>query len=64
VEDLVPELVAEQVGLDQLQELAGSVPRLSKGQATIVGVGALDYPAEFRGSSPRTLARKTQRTGS
>ncbi|MDN5573419.1 MAG: multifunctional oxoglutarate decarboxylase/oxoglutarate dehydrogenase thiamine pyrophosphate-binding subunit/dihydrolipoyllysine-residue succinyltransferase subunit, partial [Micrococcales bacterium] len=34
-----------------------SVPRLSKGQATIVGVGALDYPAEFRGSSPRTLAR-------
>ncbi|WP_396350878.1 multifunctional oxoglutarate decarboxylase/oxoglutarate dehydrogenase thiamine pyrophosphate-binding subunit/dihydrolipoyllysine-residue succinyltransferase subunit [Kocuria palustris] len=33
-----------------------SVPRLSKGQATIVGVGALDYPAEFRGASPRTLA--------
>ncbi|MFI7483264.1 multifunctional oxoglutarate decarboxylase/oxoglutarate dehydrogenase thiamine pyrophosphate-binding subunit/dihydrolipoyllysine-residue succinyltransferase subunit [Kocuria sp. M1R5S2] len=34
-----------------------SVPRLSKGQACIVGVGALDYPAEYRGSSPKTIAR-------
>ncbi|WP_246179867.1 multifunctional oxoglutarate decarboxylase/oxoglutarate dehydrogenase thiamine pyrophosphate-binding subunit/dihydrolipoyllysine-residue succinyltransferase subunit [Kocuria coralli] len=34
-----------------------SVPRLSKGQAAIIGVGALDYPAEYRGSSPRTLSR-------
>jgi multifunctional 2-oxoglutarate metabolism enzyme len=33
-----------------------SVPRLSKGQATIVGVGALEYPAEFRGSSEKTIA--------
>jgi 2-oxoglutarate decarboxylase len=33
-----------------------SVPRLSKGQATIVGVGALEYPAEFRGSSEKTLS--------
>ncbi|GER24051.1 alpha-ketoglutarate decarboxylase [Zafaria cholistanensis] len=33
-----------------------SVPRLSKGQATIVGVGALEYPAEFRGASAKTLA--------
>ena len=33
-----------------------SVPRLSKGQATIVGVGALEYPAEFRGASERTIA--------
>ncbi|GAA4363560.1 multifunctional oxoglutarate decarboxylase/oxoglutarate dehydrogenase thiamine pyrophosphate-binding subunit/dihydrolipoyllysine-residue succinyltransferase subunit [Paeniglutamicibacter cryotolerans] len=33
-----------------------SVPRLSKGQATIVGVGALEYPAEFRGASPKTVA--------
>ncbi|GAA3682381.1 multifunctional oxoglutarate decarboxylase/oxoglutarate dehydrogenase thiamine pyrophosphate-binding subunit/dihydrolipoyllysine-residue succinyltransferase subunit [Arthrobacter ginkgonis] len=33
-----------------------SVPRLSKGQATIVGVGALEYPAEFRGSSAKTLS--------
>lgn len=33
-----------------------SVPRLSKGQATIVGVGALEYPASFRGSSEKTIA--------
>ncbi|MGG5751687.1 multifunctional oxoglutarate decarboxylase/oxoglutarate dehydrogenase thiamine pyrophosphate-binding subunit/dihydrolipoyllysine-residue succinyltransferase subunit [Zafaria sp. Z1313] len=33
-----------------------SVPRLSKGQATIVGVGALEYPAEFRGASEKTIA--------
>ncbi|MDO5745359.1 MAG: multifunctional oxoglutarate decarboxylase/oxoglutarate dehydrogenase thiamine pyrophosphate-binding subunit/dihydrolipoyllysine-residue succinyltransferase subunit [Micrococcaceae bacterium] len=33
-----------------------SVPRLSKGQATIVGVGALEYPAEFRGASEKTVA--------
>ena len=32
-----------------------SVPRLSKGQAVIVGVGALDYPAEFQGASEKTL---------
>ncbi|TRW43843.1 multifunctional oxoglutarate decarboxylase/oxoglutarate dehydrogenase thiamine pyrophosphate-binding subunit/dihydrolipoyllysine-residue succinyltransferase subunit [Georgenia yuyongxinii] len=34
-----------------------SIPRLMKGQGTIVGVGAMDYPAEFAGSSPATLAR-------
>ncbi len=34
-----------------------SVPRLSKGQACIVGVGALNYPAEFRGSSEKTVAQ-------
>ncbi|WP_052206872.1 multifunctional oxoglutarate decarboxylase/oxoglutarate dehydrogenase thiamine pyrophosphate-binding subunit/dihydrolipoyllysine-residue succinyltransferase subunit [Sinomonas humi] len=33
-----------------------SVPRLSKGQAAIVGVGALEYPAEFQGASEKTLA--------
>jgi len=33
-----------------------SVPRLMKGQACIIGAGALDYPAEFQGSSKRTLA--------
>ncbi|HXR44056.1 MAG TPA: multifunctional oxoglutarate decarboxylase/oxoglutarate dehydrogenase thiamine pyrophosphate-binding subunit/dihydrolipoyllysine-residue succinyltransferase subunit, partial [Pseudolysinimonas sp.] len=32
-----------------------SVPRLMKGQGTIVGAGALEYPAAFQGSSPRTL---------
>ena len=35
-----------------------SVPRLSAGQACIIGVGALDYPAERRGSSPKVLARE------
>ena len=34
-----------------------SVPRLMKGQSTIIGVGALEYPAEFQGASPETLAR-------
>ncbi|WCD92489.1 multifunctional oxoglutarate decarboxylase/oxoglutarate dehydrogenase thiamine pyrophosphate-binding subunit/dihydrolipoyllysine-residue succinyltransferase subunit [Microbacterium sp. nov. GSS16] len=32
-----------------------SVPRLMKGQGCIIGAGALDYPAEFQGSSQRTL---------
>ncbi|GAB4099773.1 multifunctional oxoglutarate decarboxylase/oxoglutarate dehydrogenase thiamine pyrophosphate-binding subunit/dihydrolipoyllysine-residue succinyltransferase subunit [Sinomonas halotolerans] len=35
-----------------------SVPRLSKGQAAIVGVGALEYPAEFQGSSEKILAQQ------
>ena len=34
-----------------------SVPRLMKGQGAIIGVGAMDYPAEFQGASPETLAR-------
>ncbi len=33
-----------------------SVPRLMSGQGAIVGVGALDYPAEWRGGDPVTLA--------
>ncbi|MFD5225074.1 multifunctional oxoglutarate decarboxylase/oxoglutarate dehydrogenase thiamine pyrophosphate-binding subunit/dihydrolipoyllysine-residue succinyltransferase subunit [Microbacterium sp. NPDC058342] len=32
-----------------------SVPRLMKGQGCIIGAGALDYPAEFQGSSAKTL---------
>ncbi|RUR01291.1 multifunctional oxoglutarate decarboxylase/oxoglutarate dehydrogenase thiamine pyrophosphate-binding subunit/dihydrolipoyllysine-residue succinyltransferase subunit [Labedella endophytica] len=32
-----------------------SVPRLMKGQGCIIGAGALDYPAEFQGSSEHTL---------
>jgi multifunctional 2-oxoglutarate metabolism enzyme len=32
-----------------------SVPRLMKGAGAIIGAGALDYPAEFQGSSPKTL---------
>ncbi|GAA1262766.1 multifunctional oxoglutarate decarboxylase/oxoglutarate dehydrogenase thiamine pyrophosphate-binding subunit/dihydrolipoyllysine-residue succinyltransferase subunit [Kitasatospora nipponensis] len=34
-----------------------SVPRLMQGQGTILGVGAMEYPAEFQGSNPETLAR-------
>jgi len=33
-----------------------SVPRLTKGQGSIIGVGALDYPAEFQGMSEEQLA--------
>ncbi len=33
-----------------------SIPRLMKGAGTIVGAGALEYPAEFQGASPKTLA--------
>ncbi|HEX9775986.1 MAG TPA: multifunctional oxoglutarate decarboxylase/oxoglutarate dehydrogenase thiamine pyrophosphate-binding subunit/dihydrolipoyllysine-residue succinyltransferase subunit [Actinomycetota bacterium] len=33
-----------------------SVPRLMAGQAAIVGVGAISYPAEYEGADPRTLA--------
>ncbi|WP_254780896.1 multifunctional oxoglutarate decarboxylase/oxoglutarate dehydrogenase thiamine pyrophosphate-binding subunit/dihydrolipoyllysine-residue succinyltransferase subunit [Modestobacter sp. DSM 44400] len=32
-----------------------SVPRLTAGQGTIVGVGAMEYPAEFQGMSAETL---------
>ena len=33
-----------------------SVPRLMSGQGTIVGVGAMEYPAAFQGASDQTLA--------
>ncbi|MFK5633253.1 MULTISPECIES: multifunctional oxoglutarate decarboxylase/oxoglutarate dehydrogenase thiamine pyrophosphate-binding subunit/dihydrolipoyllysine-residue succinyltransferase subunit [unclassified Ornithinimicrobium] len=32
-----------------------SVPRLMKGQGAIVGVGSLDYPAEWQGASPERI---------
>ena len=34
-----------------------SVPRLMQGQGAIIGVGSLEYPAEYQGASPETLAR-------
>jgi len=34
-----------------------SVPRLTEGQGTIVGVGSMEYPAEFQGASRDTIAR-------
>ena len=33
-----------------------SVPRLMPGQGAIIGVGAIDYPAEYQAADPRTLA--------
>src|SRR5436305_609022 len=33
-----------------------SVPRLMPGQAVIVGVGSLDYPAEYQGADKRVIA--------
>ena len=35
-----------------------SVPRLTKGQGCIVGVGALDYPAQFQGMAEEQLAEQ------
>ena len=34
-----------------------SVPRLMAGQGCILGVGAMDYPAEWRGASPESITR-------
>ena len=34
-----------------------SVPRLMPGQGAIVGVGSMDYPAEYQGSSEETITR-------
>ncbi|KRE42049.1 multifunctional oxoglutarate decarboxylase/oxoglutarate dehydrogenase thiamine pyrophosphate-binding subunit/dihydrolipoyllysine-residue succinyltransferase subunit [Knoellia sp. Soil729] len=34
-----------------------SVPRLMAGQGAIIGVGAMDYPAEWQGASEETLNR-------
>jgi 2-oxoglutarate dehydrogenase E1 component len=34
-----------------------SVPRLMAGQGAILGVGAMEYPAEFQGAATDTLAR-------
>ncbi|MCU1461005.1 MAG: multifunctional oxoglutarate decarboxylase/oxoglutarate dehydrogenase thiamine [Acidimicrobiales bacterium] len=33
-----------------------SVPRLMPGQGAIIGVGALDFPAEWQGADPMTIA--------
>ena len=33
-----------------------SVPRLMRGQGAIIGVGAMEYPAEFQGASQERIA--------
>ena len=67
-EDLVRKVRSGKVGAD---DLAGatmsltnpgtigtfqSVPRLLPGQGVIVGVGSIDYPAEWQSADPRVLA--------
>src|SRR6266496_5653234 len=32
-----------------------SMPRLTKGQGAIIGVGAMEYPAQYQGTSEKTL---------
>ncbi len=34
-----------------------SVPRLMRGQGAIIGVGAMEYPPEYQGAAPETIAR-------
>jgi 2-oxoglutarate dehydrogenase E1 component len=34
-----------------------SVPRLMNGQGAIIGIGALDYPAEYQATDPETLSQ-------
>ncbi len=34
-----------------------SVPRLMAGQSAILGVGAIDYPAEYQAADPQTIAQ-------
>jgi 2-oxoglutarate dehydrogenase E1 component len=34
-----------------------SVPRLMQGQGTIVGIGAIGYPAEYQAADPRVIAQ-------
>ncbi len=36
-----------------------SVPRLMPGQGVIVGVGAMEFPAEWQGAAPETLAAQS-----
>jgi 2-oxoglutarate dehydrogenase E1 component len=67
-EDLIRKVRSNKIGAD---DLAGatvsltnpgtigtvqSVPRLMPGQGVIVGVGSIDYPAEWQAADPRVLA--------
>jgi 2-oxoglutarate decarboxylase len=67
-EDLIRKVRSNKVGAD---DLAGasvsltnpgtigtvqSVPRLMPGQGAIIGVGSIDYPAEWQAADPRVLA--------
>ncbi|GLX01786.1 multifunctional oxoglutarate decarboxylase/oxoglutarate dehydrogenase thiamine pyrophosphate-binding subunit/dihydrolipoyllysine-residue succinyltransferase subunit [Microtetraspora sp. NBRC 16547] len=68
-EDVVRKARAGKLGVDDFQGTTisltnpgtigtvHSVPRLMPGQGTIIGVGAMEYPAEYQGASVETLNR-------
>jgi 2-oxoglutarate dehydrogenase E1 component len=67
-EDLIRKVRSNRIGADDLSGATvsltnpgtlgtvQSVPRLMPGQGVIVGVGAIDYPAEWQAADPRVLA--------
>jgi 2-oxoglutarate dehydrogenase E1 component len=67
-EDLIRKVRTNKIGADDLSGATvsltnpgtigtvQSVPRLMPGQGVIVGVGAIDYPAEWQAADPRVLA--------
>ncbi len=67
-EDLIRKVRSNKIGADDLTGATAtltnpgtlgtvqSVPRLLPGQGVIVGVGAIDYPAEWQAADPRVLA--------
>ncbi len=68
-EDLIRKVRQSKIGVDDFAGVTvtltnpgtigtvHSVPRLMPGQGVIVGVGALDYPAEYQAADPRMLAQ-------
>ncbi|MBD3140942.1 multifunctional oxoglutarate decarboxylase/oxoglutarate dehydrogenase thiamine pyrophosphate-binding subunit/dihydrolipoyllysine-residue succinyltransferase subunit [Microbispora bryophytorum] len=68
-EEIVRKARAGKLGVDDFQNTTisltnpgtigtvHSVPRLMPGQGTIIGVGAMEYPAEYQGASEETLSR-------
>jgi 2-oxoglutarate dehydrogenase E1 component len=67
-EDLIRKVRTNKIGADDLSGATAtltnpgtigtvqSVPRLMPGQGVIVGVGAIDYPAEWQAADPRVVA--------
>ncbi len=68
-EDLIRKVRNNKLSMDDFAGITGtitnpgmigtehSVPRLMPGQGFILGVGSIDYPAEFQGADPSTLAK-------
>ncbi|MBV8691648.1 MAG: multifunctional oxoglutarate decarboxylase/oxoglutarate dehydrogenase thiamine pyrophosphate-binding subunit/dihydrolipoyllysine-residue succinyltransferase subunit [Actinobacteria bacterium] len=68
-EDLIRKVRTNKIGVDDFAGVTvsltnpgtigtvSSVPRLMPGQGAIVGVGSLDYPAEYSAADPRLLAQ-------